>query len=357
MSSPLPNETLSAIFENVQPHALTHLLRVSRRFSLIAERILYSTIVIFETLPRSAPVPYKTARCCKTILQRPHLAEVVKKFSIRWQTDSGPRDEYMPTISPRGILDECGFPALRVFALSGVGRGSLPAKFHPTPTPPIEWFLAATPSILHLRLTDYHEPMHLTPGDLPHLASFRGPAIAAGSVLPGRPVQLLGLVGHEFVTVGDLARMAQTSAPLRRLDLSAMSVTPLLLRDVAAHLSGVVSLRVRLALRHTLHFSLSGIVSSPLCPLPARLTLGAQSLLAGLTPVLGAFAALRELDLSPTSIDGIGPGNALEEQTLCATWGRGCPSLHQVIFPSKTEWTLSPEHVWIPHPAPSYSRS
>ena len=86
--------------------------------------------------------------------------------------------------------------------------------------------------------------------------------MAAASLIPGRPVQTLGLVGQEpFVSERDLARLARGSAPVRALDLSAMSVTPTLLRDVSRHLPSVQILRVRLALRHTLHFALSGIVS------------------------------------------------------------------------------------------------
>ena len=63
-----------------------------------------------------------------------------------------------------------------------------------------------------------------------------------------------------------------------------------------------------------------------------------QSILAGLTPVLGAFPALRTLDLSPTAVDGVGRGNALEEAALCTTWARACPALRCVVFPSGAVW-------------------
>lgn len=188
-----------------------------------------------------------------------------------------------PTISSRGILNGCRFPALRLFSLSGVGRGSLSIKsyqqqqyhhHHPhlhqhnllaaEPPPPlmdISWFLSATPSIQHLRLPDFHEPLTLRHTDLPFLSSFRGSAPTAASVLPGRAVQLLALVGHEFVTESDLEKMAMGSVRIRWLDLSGMSVTPILLRDISRHLFGVEFLKLKLALRHTLHHALSGIVS------------------------------------------------------------------------------------------------
>lgn len=292
MTYQLPNETLFAIFEYLQPSALTPVLCVSQRFRAVAERILYANISIVEKLPRTAPRPHLTAGCFTTILDR-NLSEVVRKISIRWHSDSsGPREFYTPyvepvlqtinralrfcngleslelalglsggTISSRGILEGCSFPSLRLFALSGVGRGSLNPKVHPTPSPPIEWFLSATPSIQHLRLADCYETLSLDPSDLPFLTTFRGSAPTAASVLPGRPVQLLSLVGHEFVTERDLERIACSSARIRWLDLSAMSVTPILLRDISRHLFGVEFLKLKLALRHTLHHALSGIVS------------------------------------------------------------------------------------------------
>ena len=70
-----------------------------------------------------------------------------------------------------------------------------------------------------------------------------------------------------------------------------------------------------------------------------------QSLLAGLSPVLGAFPALRQLDLSPTSVDGVGRGNALEESALCTTWARACPALRHVVFPSRAEWRRDDDDV------------
>ncbi|KAH8103852.1 hypothetical protein BXZ70DRAFT_668224 [Cristinia sonorae] len=367
MSTHLPNETLTAIFNSLQPNVLVDVLRVSHRFRLVAERILYSNISIIETIPHTSPLPHFTLCCCQTLLRRPHLQEVVRKIAIRWQTDSGPREPYMPyiepvlrtlnsalrtlynlesldlalglsggTISSRGILNECQFPSLRSFALSGVGRGSLSPKYHPTPTPPIEWFLNATPSIQHLRLADCYEVLALQPTDLPFLNTFRGSAPTAASVLPGRPVQHVGLVGHEFVTERDLARIACSSERIRWLDLSSMSVTPLLLRDISRHLFGVECLKLKLALRHTLHHAMSGI-----------------SLLVGLVHVLGRFPELHQLDLSPTNIDSIGPGNASEESQLCTMWHQGCPSLRHITFPSKVEWILEPENGWTPQPSPS----
>ncbi|KAI0339449.1 hypothetical protein BDW22DRAFT_597363 [Trametopsis cervina] len=362
MPTALPNEMLATIFENLQPDVLAQVVRVSRRFRAVAGIILYTNVIITDTLPRSSPVPYKTATFCDTVMRYAHLPEVVKKVSIRWQTEAGPREDYMPyidpvllvlnnalrkltqleslelafglsggTISSRGVLNECFFPALRLFSLSGVGRGSLTIKTHPDPTPPIEWFLSATPSIQHLRLGDCYEPLRIQSTDLPSLSTFRGSAPTAATVLPGRPVQLLSLVGHEFVTERDLQLIAQTSVPIKWLDLSSMSVTPLLLRDISRHLFGVERLKVKLALRHTLHHAMSGI-----------------SLLVGLTSVLGAFPELYQLDLSPTTLDGVGAGNVSDEYTLCSSWSRGCPSLRHIIFPSGTEWVSDTGRAWIP---------
>lgn len=290
--SQLPNETLHAIFDKLAPGALTAVLRASHRFRLVAERVLYAHISIVEALPRGAPTAHHTASCARTLLARPHLAEGVRRLAVRWQTDAGPRDEYVTAAAPvlallhaalrtlvhlehldlalglaggtldaRAVLGGCFFPALRVFALSGVGRGSMSPKLYDHPAPaPIGWFLAGCAALEQLRLPDCYEGLALPAAALPALAAFRGSAVAAASVLPGRPVQLLGLVGHEFITERDLARIAQASAPVRYLDLSMMSVTPILLRDISRHLTEVEVLKVKLALRHTLHHALSGIV-------------------------------------------------------------------------------------------------
>lgn len=288
----LPNETLHAIFEHLSAPSLAVVLRVCHRFHVVAERILYASIVISEHVPLTSPTPYFTATCAHTILARPHLAEVVRRLSIRWHTDPGPREGYLPAVTPvlpilnsalrtlahlehldlalglsgisldpRAVLDGCAFSDLRVFALSGIGRGTLSPKLFPIDSVPITWFLAATPSIEHLRLLDCYEVLALPPDALPALQVFRGSAIAAAGVLPGRPVRLLGLVGHEFITERDLQKIALSSVPIRWLDLSMMSVTPILLRDISRHLREVEVLKVKLALRHTLHHALSGIVS------------------------------------------------------------------------------------------------
>lgn len=377
-SHPLPNEMLATIFEHLaaSPATLAETARVSRRFRAVAERVLYTTVSVTDVLalPTAAgytsspasqyriqnhdqqqnqypyPYPNKTAAFCTAILSRPHLAEHVKKLSVRWQTVDGLaradgraflghvepvlgglsavlRALYylesleialgltivvgnagmgMTMVTERegsvGLLSGCVFPALRAFALSGVGRGCLPLKPPPQPSwlPPLTpqpsndlgsnsdlhptqdlaSFLARTPSITQLRLADLHAPLTLPPPPLalPVLLSFRGSAPTAASLLPGRPVHTLALVGDRFITTRDLTRIAMagmgpntSASSVRLLDLSLMSVTPLLLRDFSQHLGrSVVCLRVRLALRHTLHHALSGIVS--LLPYPQHLS-------------------------------------------------------------------------------------
>ncbi|PCH44145.1 hypothetical protein WOLCODRAFT_104654 [Wolfiporia cocos MD-104 SS10] len=371
MSCRLPNETLFAIFALLQPAVLTQVARTSSRFRALAARVLYANIVIYEPLPLCAPVPHRTRRCCETILRKAELPDVVRKLHIRWQTDSGPREGYWSYVEPviaqlnatlrttpnlevlelglglvgaplsaRTVLAGCAFPALKVFAFCGVGRGDLPPKVCDAAIA-VDWFLAATPTIEHLRLSDCYDELCLDPSDLPHLSIFRGTATAAATVVPGRPVQWLGLVNQEYIKQEELSSIARGSTQIRWLDLSGISVTPNLLRDISRHLSGVAYLKIRLALRHALHHSFTGI-----------------SILAGLTPVLGAFPELYQLDLSPTSVSNMGLGNALEESSLCTTWARSCTSLRQVVFPSRTEWTLSArEQIWVPNTTPRYTRS
>ena len=80
-------------------------------------------------------------------------------------------------------------------------------------------------------------------------------------------------------------------------------------------------------------------------------------MLVGLTSVLGAFPELRQLDLSPTNLDGVGQGNAHDERSLCAAWAHDCPTLAHVIFPSKTEWVRDATAMWVPVMIPVQLRS
>ena len=321
LGSDLPNELLNAIFNHLPQDALTRVALVSHRWRASSERLLYSAIIIDEVLPRASPgalkgtqtmpaVPAATLRCCETLSSRPHLTEYVRRFNVRWRTDAVESPallllvaqnilrtlvpmlvhldalelafglaEHIPALlvpppplssssssSPSGSAAATGagavfllrpfrLPTLRTLALRGIGE-------------PPEQVLRNHPALLHLRLGDYHKPLRLRPTDVPHLRSFCGYPVTAASVLPGRPVQVLGLVGCELATEQDLARIAEGSLHLRSLDLSAMSVTLTLLRNLSRHLSHVEWLKVRLALRHTLHYALPGIVSTtpPLSP-------------------------------------------------------------------------------------------
>ena len=269
-----------------------------------------------------SPLPHRTRSFCSTILKRQDLAEYVKRLTVRWHPElaspsSSSGEMELPYIcadtvlvsvhgrpdvlryilpvlqelnaalrtlpalesldlalglpgtglDPHIVLEHCTFAHLRYFALSGVGRGALPPKVFPSPTPTagLSAFLVRSPQLQHLRLTDCYEPLQLPPDALPVLSAFRGSAPTAASVLPGRPVQLLSIIGDRFVTEASLRAIASTKegTTIRWLDLSGMSVTPLLLRDFSKHLgSGVEFLKVKLALRHTLHHALSGIVRS-----------------------------------------------------------------------------------------------
>ena len=372
----LPNEILSAICDYLSPGALTRVALVSRQWRANAERVLYSTILLHEVLPRFsesespshtfAPtptaqpekqeaetfqttttivmmpaVPVTTLRCCETLSARPHLAEYVRRFHLRWETDvvESPllllriahyiARTVVPTLVHLDSL-ELSFDLSPHFLESTTNNSNAPPQIplslsldHPPQTPPqtptpippppphtrkhhsteyqyqhqhqrqlhllllpaiclpslrtlslrgigsppsleLERLLRNHPKLQHLRLSDYHRALHLSPSDVPHLRSFRGHPATAASILPGRPVQALSLVGEgsgcESATEDDLARIATGSIPVRALDLSGMTVTPMLLRSVSRHLSHVESLKVRLALRHTLHYALSGIV-------------------------------------------------------------------------------------------------
>lgn len=293
----LPNETLTSIFDSLPPASLTQLARVSIRFQSVAERVLYSSIFIRDTLSEISPIPWRTIRCCESILHRPHLVESTRNIHIRWQTNTDsppPSHHHLIPVSARlaealhvvtflisldlllgpvnltpafpdslhaieRIIRGCRFPYLRHCSLGADWtKGVRPY------TQVLDTFLASLPSLRDLRLLDHQSTLTLPTGALPLLSAFRGFPDTAAALLPGRPIQFLALTGQDSsITRENLPRFSLTSAPIRHLDLSGMSVRPLLLRNIALYLPTVEVLRIRLALRHTLHYALSGIVSTP----------------------------------------------------------------------------------------------
>ena len=292
----LPNETLSAIFHYLPHPTLAVLALISRRLGGVAERLLYSSVCLTDMLSVSSPKPYKTLRWCRSMLQRLYLRESTKKLQIRWQAAPGtPPSHHLQNacsdianvlrfliylesleifLGPANIAVSCSHDehihaverAIRGCQLPLLRHCSLGAEWTKGAQPYtsiLTSFLVSLPAVRHLKLADHHTGLGLPPGVMPNLVSFRGSANAAAALLPGRPVQVLSLIGQDSdVNRENLPPMMYTTVPLRYLDLSAMSVRPLLLRNISTHLSTVETLRIKLALRHTLHYSFSGIVSS-----------------------------------------------------------------------------------------------
>ncbi|KAG1786042.1 uncharacterized protein HD556DRAFT_1313815 [Suillus plorans] len=350
----LPNETLATICRGLSPSVLATVARVSRQWRGVAEWLLYSNIFISETLSASSSLPYSTLRCCQTIRLHSHLANGLRKLHIRWKLEYGAYyapdfDIFLsnltqalglatnlqsldlhlglPSLSEHPTSTFLSFPAtdvcyhsLRRVSLSGIG---------PFTHNRLKIFLNILPAVRHLRLPDYHDQITLIPQALPSLVSFSGSPRVAAAILPGRPVQSLVLIGQDYIPDLDLSQMVLTSVPLRHLDLSSMLVTPTLLRNLSRNLNTVESLKVKLALRHTLHFAGIG-------------------LLAALSHLLGAFRNLSTLDLSPTHVDYTGLSNSTEELSLCRSWQNACPSLRRVVFPSQTEWAFQEDdNTWV----------
>lgn len=291
----LPNETLTAIFDSLPQHVLADLTRVSHHFCAVAERVLYTSIYIRDVLANADHHPWRTLRCCESLLLRPHLLESIRIFHIRWSSMDGASvesslqfsttlaklSELLPTLisleslelslGPANMMPGhpggshpieraivgCQFPNLRTCIL-----GADWAKGVQPYSTALGHFLSSLHSLRHLKLGDHHGALHVPNGTLPVLSSFRGSTDTAATILPGRPVQSLSLVGQDSdVTRDNIFRLTQTTLPLRCLDLSGMSVRPMLLRNLATYLPMLEVIRIRLTLRHTLHYALSGIVS------------------------------------------------------------------------------------------------
>ena len=295
----LPNETLTAIFNQLPSSTLVILACVSLRFNAVAERILYSSISIIDSLSGSSPYPLKTLWWCEAMCRRPHLIDSTRKLQIRWQADeSTPPPYYLVNTCDRLGQVVPQFIALESLDLS-LGPANLLTPHNTAPIHALERiirnchhfanlrscslsaertkgvspyttilssFLASLPVLQHLKLSDLQTSVEYLPVHaLPFLTSFRGSADAAASILPGRPVQYLSLIGEDSdVNRDNLPRMTYTTLPLRYLDLSAMSIRLILLRNISTYLPTIESLRLKLALRHTLHYSFTGIVSTAL---------------------------------------------------------------------------------------------
>lgn len=313
----LPNEILTGILSFLPTVSLQQSLLISHRFRALTELLLYTSVSIQEVVQLTGSRdggPYKTWRWCRTILERPHLIQYVKSLTIKWFSDhharQSSRHQYQTrpthptTPAPVGDIDlEPVFVELATI-LPNLTLLEFLELHLPTPTsrhpdsdthlalgsrllrptcfpnlsnlaisglvPPPQFFLpSCCPSLTTLRFSDIHELPYLLPHDaLPNLSNFKGSPATAAAILPGRPVRSLSLVGSDYLRATEwegISRVQSTISStyhgIETLDLSGMTVTPNLLRDVARWIPTVKDLKIRLALRHTLHHALGGIVS------------------------------------------------------------------------------------------------
>lgn len=173
----------------------------------------------------------------------------------------GPANVTLCADGPRHAIERaihhCRFPHLHSCSLNtDFVKGCRPY------TTELTVFLSSLENLNHLRLGDCQSlPSPMAMGSLLLLKSFRGTPSVAASLLPDRPVQDLGLCGQDTgITAHALLQMQLTTIPLRSLDLSAVSLRPVTLRAVCTAFPHLERIRIRLALRHTLHYALSGIV-------------------------------------------------------------------------------------------------
>jgi len=250
----------------------------------------------------------------------------LESLELRLGPANQKHDPSIPHVVER-IIRGCHFPQLVSCSL-----GSDWTKGSPCYSDDLDKFLGSLHILRHLKLSDRHTPLNIPPTALQVLSSFYGSPATSVGLLPGRPIQYLALVGDDY-DVNEravLVRLASTTLPLRSLDLSAMSVRPILMSNIATYLPTVETLKVRLALRHTLHYALSGI-----------------RILTGLSSVLCRYHQLIHLDLSPTIVAGAPGANMEQELGLCREWGKSCPSLKKITFPSQTSWEIASDGLWL----------
>lgn len=257
----LPNETLEAVLLHLRSDVLATATQVSHRWRAVAERVLYSNISITEVVSIGSPTPIRTVRACQSVQSRRELQPNVKSFHVRWQSRPG---DGPPVQVLEGAFQTHVAPCLlRLHNIESLelSLGGLSRQFVESPN----WrlFLDRTfPFVQQLSLTGIgNASVALHSDALPALHRFRGGPGTAAAITPHRPVESLVLVGNDSIPWSDLERLGAASSSLKELDLTHMSVTPLLLRNISKYLSTVEILRLKLALRHTLHFAYSGVVS------------------------------------------------------------------------------------------------
>ncbi|KAF8343499.1 hypothetical protein F5887DRAFT_1283551 [Amanita rubescens] len=352
----LPNETLVLIFSHLSQCDLTKVALVSHRFNAITERVLYSSIDIDENPIESSHVPKRTLGWCDA-MKRNQLYDVPRKLSIRWVM-YGKSNKALPhscsalsdNIRRLTLLDTLELfighdihdsekytsPALELVTRDlrlpnlrhcSLGAGPYWANFfsYCTPKPSDMHVFIASHSLRYLAFLQISESvLELIPHDaLPELSIFYGTPSGASFILPGRPVHHLLLMGSEDdLSSENLSRMALTSVPLRILDLSAMYVSPSVLRDIATHFPTIEIFRVDL--------------TTPIwgcCNLPE------------VSSYLALFKKLSWFDPSPTeTTKKLGMD---DQRSLCYDWHSICPSLRHVFYGNPvTMWQRNEDGHW-----------
>jgi hypothetical protein len=272
----MPNETLVYIFSHLSQRDLTDVALVSHHFNAIAERVLYSSTEIDEEVTEDSKVPQLTLGWCDAI-KRNQLYDIPRKLSIRWRIfgksktlphscsllstnirrltlldtlvlSMGHSNEKDATPALELVIRDLRLPNLR-HCLLGAGDPdweNFLCYYTPKPSD-MHVFISSHSELRYLAFLQMSESvLELIPHDaVPELSIFYGTPSGAAFILPGRPVHHLLLTGRERdLSSESLSRMALTSVPLRILDLSAMYVSPSILRDIATSLPTIEILRV-----------------------------------------------------------------------------------------------------------------
>jgi hypothetical protein len=291
----LPTEILFHVFKELPPQTLAVVSQLSRRLNVIAERTLYASVHIMDSISPESPTPWRTYRWCESVFKRLSFVDTMHKVHVRWQSDGSPPPlpqyfiafcerlgeslqhlHYLESlelqlgpanrISPLSrdpmhaverVLKRCRFPLLQACSLGAdYNKGNAQPYTHV-----LAHFLASHSGLMSLKIPDYHAALNLPITSLHQLSTFRGSPDTAASLLPGRSIQHLALNGQDTDLMRMLPMMSGTPFPILTLDLNSMAARISLLRSVATYLPTLETLRIRLALRHTLHYAFTGIVS------------------------------------------------------------------------------------------------
>uniref|UniRef100_A0A0W0G5M1 F-box domain-containing protein n=1 Tax=Moniliophthora roreri TaxID=221103 RepID=A0A0W0G5M1_MONRR len=329
----LPTEVLDLVISCLNRNDLARVASSHKTLYPIASRIMYNNITINVSL--------QSMRCMKTLIKHPHLASLVRLFTIQWPSLSTPtrnlhqlaQDTLHALTAITSLSVDVGndFPPWNLqnctFTLSSLNTSF---RFEQI----LVQFLESQPCITELTLRGFNSDpsqfsfsattfnlnprditasLTLKPTALPLLskvsAIHAGPNIM-GTIIKGRPVKSVVMPLYADCSSKSLDAIASSSSPIERLNI--MSFDPnaanYLLTEIAKRFKDLEALAIVLLLAECSEQALEAAASS-----------------------LSNFSRLRYITFMSASPRARISDNV--EKRIAKSWHAHCPTLKTIILP------------------------